>query len=117
MSSSLIQSVEPEIGDERPAPPELFSQDQLERYAVRLAGMYRLASDPGRGRPLLPRLDEAAQELDDAYRFLTDTAHTEAPAVGSEDWLRDNHHVVQDQVREIRQDLPRQYLPGAPQAR
>ena len=45
--------------------------------------------------------------------------------VASEDWLRDNHHVVQDQVREIRQDLPRSYylelpkladgpLPGLP---
>ncbi len=33
----------------------------------------------------------------------------DAPAVGSEDWLQDNHHVVQDQVREVRQDLPRQY--------
>ena len=33
----------------------------------------------------------------------------EARPVASEDWLRDNHHVVQDQVREIRQDLPRRY--------
>src|SRR5262245_27336129 len=112
MSSSLSPA-EPEVPEvqdtNRPAPPELFSQDQLERHAVTLAGLYRLAAEPARGRPLLPRLDEAAEELDDAYAFLSVAARTEVPSVGSEDWLRDNHHVVQDQVREIRQDLPRQY--------
>ena len=29
--------------------------------------------------------------------------------IPAEDWLRDNYHVVQDQVREIRQDLPRKF--------
>ena len=29
--------------------------------------------------------------------------------VASEDWLRDNYHVVQDQIREVRQDLPRKF--------
>jgi cyclic beta-1,2-glucan synthetase len=109
MASSLTQPVEPEVREDRPAPPELFSQDQLERHAVALAGLYKLAPDPLRGRPLLPRLDESAQELHDAYRFLSEVARSDAPAVPSEDWLRDNHHVVLDQIREIRQDLPRQY--------
>ena len=69
-----------------------------------------------RGLPLLPRLDKAAEELDAAYRFLSEASTTEGPVVGSEDWLRDNHHVVQDQVREIRQDLPRQVLLRAAEA-
>jgi cyclic beta-1,2-glucan synthetase len=109
MSAPLSPPAEAEPQVDRPAAPELFSQDQLERHAVTLAGLYRLASDPGRGRPLLPRLDDAAEELEAAYRFLSDSRRTETHAIGSEDWLRDNHHVVQDQIREIRQDLPRQY--------
>ena len=109
MSSSLIQPTDPLLNEDRPSAPELFSQDQLERHAVTLAGLYRLAPDPVRGRPLLPRLDASAHELDDSYRFLSAAVTKDAPAVGSEDWLRDNHHVVQDQVREIRQDLPRHY--------
>jgi cyclic beta-1,2-glucan glucanotransferase len=114
MSSSLPQPAELEPQEQHAGPqqrqraPELFSQDQLQRHAVTLAGLYRVASEQVRGRPLLPRLDEAADELDEAYRFLSE-ASTAEPGVGSEDWLRDNHHVVQDQVREIRQDLPRQY--------
>jgi cellobiose phosphorylase len=109
MASSLTQPADTDLHESRPAPPELFSQDQLERHAVALAGLYRLASDPVRGRPLLPLLDDSAKELDHAYRFLSDASRADAPSVGSEDWLRDNHHVVQDQIREIRQDLPRQY--------
>src|SRR5512134_2279617 len=107
MLPSLTHPVDPPTLEHAPAQPELFSQDRLERHAVALAGLYRLAPDPVRGRPLLPRLDASAQELDDAYRFLSMAVTKEAPAVGSEDWLRDNHHVVQDQIREIRQDLPR----------
>ncbi len=114
MPSSLTHPADPLLPDslahdDRPPEPELFGQDRLERHAVTLADLYRIAPDPGRGRPLLPRLDASAQELDDAYRFLSAAVTKDAPAVGSEDWLRDNHHVVQDQVREIRQDLPRQY--------
>ncbi|HET7218794.1 MAG TPA: glucoamylase family protein [Vicinamibacterales bacterium] len=108
MSVSLTPPVDL-VSDERPTPPELFSQDQLERHAMALARMYRLSPEPVRGRPLLPRVDDAARDLDDAYRFLSESISTDAPAVGSEDWLRDNHHIVQDQIREIRQDLPRQY--------
>ena len=36
-----------------------------------LAALHRLAPDPARGRPLLPRLDESARALDDAYHFLS----------------------------------------------
>ena len=67
-----------------------------------------VAPDPARGRPLIPLLDEDAQLLDEAYHFLSAATRTAQP-VPSEDWLRDNHHVVQDQVREVRQDLPRKF--------
>ena len=109
MSAAPSSVVETEPTEPRPSPPELFSQDQLERHAAAIAGLYHHAPEPTRGRPLLPLLDEAAEELDAAYRFLTDATLAGSTAVGSEEWLRDNHHVVQDQVREIRQDLPRKY--------
>jgi cyclic beta-1,2-glucan synthetase len=89
--------------------PQLFTQDQLEAHAARIAAGHQLSRDPRRGRPLLPALDESAAQLDAAYRFLSTVARADPQPVASEDWLRDNHHVVQDQVREIRQDLPRSY--------
>ena len=88
---------------------EIYTPDQLEAHAARIAGTHRLAAKPWRGRPLLPRLDESSERLDEIYQFLSTAARNDPEAVGSEDWLRDNHHVVQDQVREIRQHLPRKY--------
>ncbi len=87
MPPSLTHQIDPPLPDSliheaRPQEPELFGQDRLERHAVALAGLYRLAPDPVRGRPLLPRLDESAQELDDAYRFLSTAVTKGAPAVG-----------------------------------
>ena len=93
---------------DRPDPPLLLSQEQLESHAASLAAMHQLAPDPARGRPLIPLLDEDAQLLDEAYDFLSAATRTAQP-IPSEDWLRDNHHVVQDQVRAVRQDLPRKY--------
>ena len=94
--------------DTRPEPPILLSQEQLEAHAAALAATHQLASDPSRGRPLVPLLDEDAQLLEEAFNFLSAATRTAQP-IPSEDWLRDNHHVVQDQVREVRQDLPRRY--------
>jgi cyclic beta-1,2-glucan synthetase len=100
-------AVEPATAPDNRA--QLFSQDQLEAHAARIAATHRLADNPRRGRPLLPTLDESAARLDAAYRLLSTVARTDPQPIASEDWLRDNHHVVQDQVREIRQDLPRSF--------
>ena len=89
--------------------PELFTPGQLETHAARIAETHVVAANPRRGRPLLPRLDDSAARLDAAYLFLSAAGRRDPQSVGSEEWLRDNHHVVQDQVREIRQHLPRKY--------
>ncbi len=99
----------PEPREETRPAPELFSQEQLEAHAEQLAQTQTLAPDPGRAQPLSSRLDKSAEVLEDAYYTLTSAAHSDARPVGSEDWLRDNFHVVQDQIRAIRQDLPRKY--------
>ncbi len=96
------------------APASILSQTQLEDFAMRIAASHRLAESPRRGRPLLSRLDDSAEHLDAAYAYLSVAGRGDSQPVGSEEWLRDNHHVVQDQVREIRQDLPRRYYVQLP---
>src|SRR5262245_41966241 len=100
---------EPIVQPESPPAP-LFSHEQLEAHARALAAAHTLAADPRRSsRPLLPRLDESAERLDESYQYLSSVARSDPHPVASEDWLRDNYHVVQDQIREVRQDLPRKY--------
>jgi hypothetical protein len=89
------------------APPtELFTTDQLVAHAARIAAPHTLATDPRRARRLLPRLDRSGKRLDEAYLFLASASRDDPQPPGSEEWLRDNHHVVQDQVREVQQHLP-----------
>src|SRR4051812_31000120 len=88
---------------------EIFSQGQHHAYAAALAAAHALAPNPREGRPLLPHVDESAARLDTAYRYLTTAAKRDPQPVASEDWLRDNYHVVQHQIREIQQHLPKRY--------
>src|SRR5687767_7941439 len=92
-----------------PAGSSLFTQEQLEAHAQALAGTHTLSDDPRRSRPLLPHLDESGVRLEEAYQFLSAVARGDPQPVPSEDWLRDNYHVVQDQIREVRRDLPRKF--------
>ena len=107
MTQTLSAPPVEETAPEPQAQPELFSLDRLKAHARALATIHTVSQAPRRTRPLLPKLDESADRLDAAYQLLTTAARDEATTLGSEDWLRDNYHVVQDQVREIRQDLPR----------
>jgi cyclic beta-1,2-glucan synthetase len=93
---------------ERPA-SELFTASQLETHAARIAATHAVSSDPRKAHPLLPRLDDSGARLDEAYLFLSTATRPDEQPLGSEEWLRDNHHVVQDQVRDVRQHLPRKY--------
>jgi cyclic beta-1,2-glucan glucanotransferase len=86
--------------------PVLLTQEQLEAHAIVLATMHTISPAGGRVRQLLPRLQDSAERLEKAYQFLTVSRND---PVASEDWLRDNYHVVQDQVREVRQDLPKKF--------
>jgi cyclic beta-1,2-glucan synthetase len=91
------------------SPAEIYTPDQLEAHAARIASTHRLSDNPRRARLLLPRLDDSAERLEEIYQILSRAARLDPDSVGAEDWLRDNHHVVQDQVREIRHHLPRRY--------
>ncbi len=97
---------------DRPERPALLSQEQLRAHALSLAHSHFIA--PSRGMPLLPRLEESADRLEQAFQYLSAVARLDPQPVGSEDWLRDNYYVVLDQIREIRRDLPRKYYVQLP---
>ena len=90
-------------------PPRIFTTSQLETHASQIAASHGVSNNPSRARPLLPKLEESGIRLDQAYLFLSAAARPDEQPVGAEEWLRDNHHIVQDQVRDVRQHLPRKY--------
>src|SRR5882757_9515866 len=101
-------------GEEAPIREELYSIERLEQYAAALAAEHQIAEKPQRVNLLLPRLEENGRKLIAAYQTLADSireAHVISPAA---EWLVDNFHIVEEQVREIREDLPKGYYHELP---
>lgn len=99
--------------EQPPLRAEMFSVERLEQYARTLAHEHKIVLRKGKPQ-LLPRLEDNARKLETAYRTLV-TAISEGRAISpAGEWLVDNYHIVEEQLREIRQDLPQSYYQELP---
>src|ERR1043165_6307735 len=96
-------------GGELPIREELFSIDRLEHYAAAIPGDNQTAETPQRAHLLLPPLEENGRKLVEAYDSLAESIRKEHVISPAAEWLVDNFHIVEEQVREIREDLPHSY--------
>ncbi|HEY6421125.1 MAG TPA: hypothetical protein VIX59_19180, partial [Candidatus Binataceae bacterium] len=92
---------------DEPIRAELFSVERQEQHGETLAVAQRVTEHPGRGRPMAPRVRENGRELLAAYRSIAAAIREERAITPAAEWLVDNFHVVEEQIREIRDDLPR----------
>ena len=91
---------------EPPIRAELFGLERLEQHAESLAAAQLVIGPSGRGRPLLARVEDNARVLRESYRVVATTIREERAITPAAEWLVDNFHVVDEQLREIRDDLP-----------
>ncbi len=98
-----------------PVREELFGEERLAQHAHSLARAQQISEDRASARPALAtRLKDNAQHLLLAYEAtVTAAAHDEAITPAAE-WLLDNYYLVEEQVRQIRDDLPRSYYRQLP---
>jgi len=92
--------------DVAPVREELFGTERLEHHARSLAAAQPVTRRPPAVLPLHARLNDNAAVLLAAYRAsaaVLEAGHSVAPAA---EWLLDNYHLVEAQIREIRDDLP-----------
>lgn len=100
--------------DPAPIREELFSLERLESHARSLAAAQPVAPAPRSGRPLDRRLADNQQRLVAAFQMLGAAAAAGEEVTPAAQWLLDNFHLVEEQVREIRRDLPRSYYRQLP---
>jgi hypothetical protein len=93
---------------------ELLNADQLEHHARDLAAIHSTVLRAGSMRQLQAMLDLHEQQISAGHQFLRDTTQRRREITPAAEWLLDNIHVVVDQIREIRQDLPRGYYSELP---
>jgi cyclic beta-1,2-glucan synthetase len=89
-----------------PIREELFGMERLEQHAVSLASD-QTVSDPKRPvAPLQARLKQNAAVLLSAYQASAKELESGCTVVPAAEWLLDNYHLVEEQIREVKDDLP-----------
>ncbi len=112
---SLLRTPSPaSLWDDRPIREELFSVERLEEHGRSLAASQGKTT-PGRRRDrLFRRLAENETVLVAAYRDVADAIERGEAITPAAEWLIDNFHVVEAQLRIVRSDLPPGYYRQLP---
>ncbi|MFD1702614.1 GH36-type glycosyl hydrolase domain-containing protein [Methylopila henanensis] len=97
-----------------PVREELFGIERLEQHAESLAAAQPIAERPPFVRSLRVRLGENAATLLAAYKASAAELESGRGVTPAAEWLLDNYHLVEDQIREIREDLPPGYYRQLP---
>jgi cyclic beta-1,2-glucan synthetase len=98
------------------AAPEtiLLPQNQLQRFAERLADLHREPARPVRDARLLRQAAEAADAIRTIWLDLSDAHLLEQPVTAAAEWLLDNEYVVENNARDVRANLPGKYFRELP---
>jgi len=93
-------------GLEEPIRAELFGVERLEQHAESLAVAQTVFPELRPGLLLLPRVAENGRVLQESYRVIAQAIQEEHAITPAAEWLVDNFHIVDEQLREIHDDLP-----------
>jgi cyclic beta-1,2-glucan synthetase len=108
------RSPSPPWNDENPVREELFGVERLEQHARSLAAAQPVTTKPRSVLSLHARLTDNAAVLLAAYRASAFEVESGRGVVPAAEWLLDNYHLVEEQIREIRDDLPPGYYRQLP---
>lgn len=106
-SDSLWHSTAPIRG-------ELFGLERLEEHAISLAKAQDVSNSKPIVLPLHERLDENAKILLNSYHDSAAELERGESIVPAAEWLLDNYHLVEAQIREVRDALPVGYYRQLP---
>ena len=93
---------------EPPLRAELFSAEQMEQHGRALAGSHVLETVPAKDR-LLARLDANERVLVNVCALLTEAVASKQRITPAGEWLLDNFHLIEEQIRTAKRHLPRGY--------
>ncbi|KKC35810.1 glycosyl transferase [Devosia epidermidihirudinis] len=100
--------------DRAPVREELFGVERLEQHAESLAAAQQVTAVPIRVMSLHTRLNDNASVLLAAYRASAAELEGGQYVVPAAEWVLDNYHLIEEQIREIRDDLPPGYYRQLP---
>ncbi|MEI8606168.1 MULTISPECIES: hypothetical protein [Pseudoalteromonas] len=106
--SSLFcsQLAKPPWNSVQPVREELFGVERLEQHAISLAQAQEVSKSTARVVSLQVRLKQNASVLLAAYHANAKALAAGHSVVPAAEWLLDNYHLIEQQIREVRDDLP-----------
>jgi cyclic beta-1,2-glucan synthetase len=100
---------------DRPFRHELLGIGRLEEHALGLAAHFTVDTASRRpARNILPRFEDNARALREAYTTLARDVRHGAQVTTAAEWLLDNYYLVTSEIRDIRRNLPRRYFEELP---
>ena len=111
LSSNLVEKY---TNERPPLRAELYSAEQIEIYAKKLARNHSLISAQP-SEQLLKRLAENEDALIEVHALLTDSVRESHRIVPAGEWLLDNFYLIEEQIYTGKKHLPKGYSKGLPQ--
>jgi cyclic beta-1,2-glucan synthetase len=112
--ASARRAFRPPWNDTNAVRAALFSVDRLEEHARSLAAAQAVRPLRKPGHPLLDRLTDNEASLLASYQAMCAAVGEGAAITPAAEWLIDNFHQVERQIREVRTDLPPGYYRRLP---
>ncbi len=113
LGASLLEKYANEMP---PLRAELFSAEQSESYAKKLATNHPLITEHP-SEQLLKRLAENSEALLDVHTLLTESVKENHRISPAGEWLLDNFYLIEEQIYTGKKHLPKGYSKGLPQLR
>jgi cyclic beta-1,2-glucan synthetase len=109
-----LNLIEKYTNERPPLRAELFSAEQIEVYAKKLARNHTLISAQP-SEQLLKRLAENEDALLEVHALLTESVKANHRIVPAGEWLLDNFYLIEEQIYTGKKHLPKGYSKGLPQ--
>src|SRR5262245_16462721 len=117
LAAGLLTRVRPALDTavlDEPIRAELFSVERLEQHAESLAAAQEVGRNPRVGLSLARRVRDNGHVLLACYRLLAEASREEGSITPAAEWLVDNYYIVDEQLRDIRDHLPRGFYRELP---
>ncbi|HEV8689361.1 MAG TPA: glucoamylase family protein, partial [Ideonella sp.] len=99
---------------EPPIRSEIFGAQRFAQHGRSLAETHHAALAGWRAGTFFPRLHDNVRMLREAHRYIAIQAATGYDVSPAAEWLLDNFHLIEAQLKEIHEGLPRSYFRALP---
>ena len=99
---------------EPPNRSEIFGPERFAQHGLSLGETHRAAPASGRAAAFFPRLEDNIRTLRESELYIGTHAQTGYQVSPAAEWLLDNFHLIESQLKAIHEGLPRRYFRDLP---